>query len=250
MLTHIDFDLIIHMLRHAQSLQNLELIMTDFCHRIGFDQFAMGHHVDLVHPPNDAVRLTNYHPDWIEQSLEKRFFADDPVHAAFSRFSRPFGWHEISTHIALTPCQQHIFDKARSYGLIAGLTIPVRMTGEYEGTCSFAARDLEKLHPFAIPMASYGAACAFETARRVMRITTGRPPRQIPHLTAKQKESLILVGRGKTDAEIGDVLGISRTTAHDHVEAGRRAYGNSQRTLAVLRAVYDGVISFADIFRH
>lgn len=248
MITHADFELILHNLRHASSLTGLSAIMADFCKRLGFDQFAMGHHVDLVRPPRDAVRLSNYHPDWIEQSLEKRFFADDPVHAVFARLSRPFRWSEIGDHIILTPHHRQILDKARNYGLVEGFTVPVRMTGEYEGTCSFAGRDSDRLSPFALPMASFAAHCAFESARRLMRANSDWVPREIPRLTVKQKESLILVGRGKTDAEIGYVLGISRATAHEYVEGGRRAYGNSQRTLAVLRAIYDGVISFADIF--
>lgn len=250
MITHVEFDVILNALRHAHSLHDLSAVMAEFCKRIGFEQYALGHHVDLVNPPRDAVRLTNYHPDWIEQSLEHRFFADDPVHATFARLSRPFVWHEMDRHITLTASHERILDKARGYGLATGITIPVRMTGEYEGTCSFAARTLDGLHPFALPMATLAANFAFESARKIMRKAHGGPTRTIPHLTTKQKETLILVGRGKTDAEIGDVLGISRTTAHDHVEAGRRAYGNSQRTLAVLRAIYDGVISFADIFRH
>ena len=53
--------------------------------------------------------------------------------------------------------------------------------------------------------------------------------------------------RGKTDPEIADVMRISRGTAHDHVEAVRRAYGNAQRPYLVLRALYDGNLTFPDV---
>ena len=247
---HIDFDGFIEAMREAKDLSQLEAIMAEWTVLIGFERFAMGHHVDLARPPHDAVRLTNYHPEWIEQSIEEQLFVIDPIHEASLRAQRPFQWSEVGRHIRLTDAQRLILDKAKAYDLVAGLTIPVYVPGEYQGSCSFAARDFDKLHPYAFPLSQYITSFGFECARRLLRLRDGREPEPVPHLTAKQRETLILVGRGKTDAEIGAVLGISRTTAHDHVEAGRRAYGNAQRPFLVLRAVFDGVITFADIFRH
>jgi LuxR family quorum-sensing system transcriptional regulator CciR len=246
---HIDFNRFLEAMRDATCVSHLEAVLTEWTHLIGFDQFAMGHHVDLARPPERAIRLTNYHPDWIGQSLEKRLFAIDPVHAVSARARRPFQWSEVPKFIRLTDEQEGILKRARSYGLAAGYTVPVNVPGEFQGSCSFGASDLDRLHPYAYPLSQYISTFGFECARRLQLLLDGKQPEPIPKLTAKQKETLILVGRGKTDAEIGAVLGISRTTAHDHVEAGRRAYGNAQRSYMVLRAVYDGVITFAEIFR-
>lgn len=246
---HIDFDKCVEAMRSAREFVDLEGIMTEWTRIFGFEQFAMGHHVDLARPPEDAVRVTNYHRDWIDQSLEKRLFVQDPIHAASARLTRPFKWDEVADYIHLTDHQLGILEKAKAYGLVVGFTVPVNLPGEYQGTCSFAARDFEHLHPYAFPLSQYITSFGFECARRLLRQRDGRAPEPVPHFTPKQLETLILVGRGKTDAEIGAVLGISRNTAHDHVEASRRAYGNAQRTFMVLRAVYDGVITFADIFR-
>lgn len=246
---HIDFDKFLEAMRVAKSVSDLEAIMMEWTRMIGFDQFAMGHHVDLTRPPESAIRLTNYHSDWIEQSLEKRLFAIDPIHAASARARRPFQWSEVSSFIVLTEVQKTILERAKSYGLITGYTVPVNMPGEFQGSCSFGANDLDRLHPYAYPLSQYITTFGFECARRLQRQMDDKVPEPIPNFTPKQRETLILVGRGKTDIEIGAVLGISPTTAHDHVEAGRRAYGNAQRAYMVLRAVYDGVITFAEVFR-
>jgi LuxR family quorum-sensing system transcriptional regulator CciR len=246
---HIDFDKFVEAIRAAQDISDLKAIMIEWTRIIGFDQFAMGHHVDLVRPPRNAVRLTNYHADWIEQSLEKQLFIVDPIHAVSARAKRPFQWSEVGEFIRLTGQQRDILTRAKPYGLAAGFTVPVNLPGEYQGSCSFAAANLDKLHPYAFPLSQYITSFGFECARRLSQEQDGRQPEPVPHFTTKQRESLILVGRGKTDAEIGAVLGISRTTAHDHVEASRRAYGNAQRTYMVVRAVYDGVITFEEIFR-
>jgi LuxR family quorum-sensing system transcriptional regulator CciR len=249
MTRHIDFDKFIDAMRQARDMADLEAVMTEVTRVLGFERFAMGHHVDLVRPPDGAIRLTNYDPEWIEQSLGDELFIVDPIHQMSARAERPFQWSEVEQRLRLTDEQRQILERAKPYGLVAGLTVPVNLPGEYQGSCSFAAPDFDRLHPYAFPLCQYVTGFGFECARRLLRLQDGRGPPPVPHFTPKQKETLILVGRGKTDTEIGAVLGISRTTAHDHVEASRRAYGNAQRSYMVVRAVYDGVITFADLFR-
>ncbi|PJG47059.1 hypothetical protein CAF53_01540 [Sphingobium sp. LB126] len=244
-----DFDRFIARMRAAPDMDALTEAMCEVTDVLGFRQFALGHHVDLVRPPGNAIRLTNYDPGWISETLERRFFADDPVHAVNTKLVRSFLWNELSDHIKMTDLHHMILDRASRFGLIAGVTIPVRLAGEYEGSCSFATDDYSTVHPLGLALSPAAAQFAFEGARRLMRLRDGRKVDPVPDFTTKQREMLILVGRGKTDAEIAQLMGISRSTAHDHVEAGRLAYGNAQRTLMVIRAVFDGVITFADIFR-
>ena len=70
---------------------------------LGFTCFAMGHHVDLLNPRDDAVRLTNYHPEWIERSLGEGYYVDDPVHRASTKTAAGFLWSSIPELIHLTP---------------------------------------------------------------------------------------------------------------------------------------------------
>ncbi|MEO7467264.1 MAG: autoinducer binding domain-containing protein [Sphingobium limneticum] len=247
-----DFDKFIRKLNDARDFSMLQDSMAEITRLLGFAQFALGHHVDLVRPPSNAIRLTNYNPSWINETLEQRFFADDPVHAATARLVRPFYWNELtelSDAIVMTDHHFRILERARTFGLTDGVTVPVRLAGEYEGSCSFATDDMAKVHPLALSLSPTAATFAFEKARRLMRQRDGKAPEPVPDFTIRQREMLILVGRGKTDAEIADLMGVSRRMAHEHVESGRRAYGNAQRTLMVIRAVFDGVITFADILR-
>jgi LuxR family quorum-sensing system transcriptional regulator CciR len=236
-------------MRDARQFDALYEIICEVTQILGFDQFALGHHVDLARPPGDAIRLTNYNPDWIEETLGRRFFADDPVHAVSVRLVRPFVWSELGDHIRMSDLQIAILERARRFGLRAGVTVPVHLPGEYEGSCSFATDDYANVHPLGLSLSQTAATFAFEGARRLMRLRDGKAAEPVPDFTSKQREILILVGRGKTDGEIAQVMGIAKSTAHEHVEAGRRAYGNAQRTLMVVRAMFDGVITFADIFR-
>jgi DNA-binding CsgD family transcriptional regulator len=44
-------------------------------------------------------------------------------------------------------------------------------------------------------------------------------------LCPRQVECIALVAQGKSDWEIGQILGLSRDTVHEYVESARRRYG-------------------------
>lgn len=250
MVDQFDFNGMISGFLCAQMEEHLHVHLERCAFHLGFRQFAMGHHVDLTGPPQDAIRVTNYHPAWIEQSLGEGYFIYDPVHLASTRTAMGFLWSDVPKMIRLTRRQNAILDAARPYGLSEGYTVPVHVPGEYRGTCSFGADSLERLRPNALPIANMIGTYAFEAARRIMRTRCGRAEclEAVPQLTERQRDSLILVARGKGDPEIGTLLGISAATAHEHVENVRRAYGNAQRPLLIARALFDGQISFSEVF--
>lgn len=238
--------------RFQQATDNDKLrdSLEDLTRHLGFRHFAMGHHVDLTRPPEDAISLTNYARDWTERAVDKGYFADDPIHAASTRTVVGFSWRDVGKLIHLTDRQRHILRQARRFGgLSTGYTVPVHLPGEYRGTCSFGAPNSRLLRRNALPFAQLCGAFAFEAARHIMRKRSGLTVEGPPSLTPRQQEALVLIGRGKTDREIGTILGVSRATAHEHVEGVRRAYGNAQRAYLIVRALFDGQISFTDLLR-
>jgi len=234
-------------MKKVTSEQELSDVLQDFTQWLGFDWFAMGHHVDLARPPRQAIRVTNYDPRWIEHVVEQRYFADDPIHAASMRAVTGFRWDALPLP-QLTPRQQYILAQARQYGLVAGYSVPIFLPGEYGGTCSFAGRSFDKLRPYALELSDVVAAAAFECARRLMQAREGGLMAPVPVLKPREREALILVGRGKTDEGIAEVMGITKKTAHGYIENVRLAYGHLSRPSLVLRAVFDNQFSFADAF--
>jgi LuxR family quorum-sensing system transcriptional regulator CciR len=233
----------------ADTEEQLFALLDEATRSLGFEQFAMGHHVDLTGPPEDALRLTTYNPDWIEIALTKRLFVDDPIHAASAKTAVGFLWSDVGKMIDLTDRQRRILEDARKYGLAEGYTVPVHVPGEYAGTCSFGARSLEKLAPDALPKAQLVGVFAFEAARRIMRAKRRARHQEVPALTQRQLDCVTYVAMGKSDWEIGRILGISEATAHEHIEAARKRYGVSKRTQLVIRALFDGQITFSDIIQ-
>ena len=235
--------------RSAQNEGQLHAVLAKVTHILGFTQFAMGHHVDLVSPPVGAIRLTTYNEDWVDHVQERRYFCEDPIHLASSRTVTGFLWRDVASIVALTPRHKQILAEAVGFGLGGGFTVPVHLPGEYQGSCSFAAPSLDGIGEDSLSVAQLCGTFAFEAARRIMRRSMKIELPTVPELRPRELEALILVGSGKTDGDIGHLLGVSRNTAHEHVEGARRAYGNAQRAYMIVRALFDGQISFADILR-
>jgi DNA-binding CsgD family transcriptional regulator len=57
-------------------------------------------------------------------------------------------------------------------------------------------------------------------------------------LTAREEEVLQWLGSGKTDKDIGDILGISPRTVHKHLQRIYEKLGVENRTAAVVRAAH------------
>ena len=55
-------------------------------------------------------------------------------------------------------------------------------------------------------------------------------------LTAREEEVLRWLATGKTDRDIGEILGISRRTVHKHLQRIYAKLGVETRTAAVARA--------------
>ena len=233
----------------ARDESDLQEALDIVTHSLGFTQFAMGHHVDLAAPPEDAIRLSTYNEDWVCHVIERRYYSEDPIHVASQKTVTGFLWRDVADFVQLTARQKQILAEAAAFGLGEGFTVPVHLPGEYHGTCSFGAPSFERLATNALPVAQLCGTFAFEAARKIMRRKGKREVPDPPLLTPRQHEAIILVGRGKTDDEIGQLMNISRTTAHEHVESARKAYGNAQRAYLVVRALFDGQITFADLLR-
>ena len=210
---------------------------------LGFDQFALNHHVDLAGPPEDAVTLMNYSPEWIDIALSRRYHIDDPVHAASAKASVGFSWGELNRYLFLTERQRTILTEARRFGLCDGFTVPVHIPGEYRGTCSFGARRIE-LTTDIVGGAQLIGCFAFEAARRLVRRGGDLSPQPVPQLTQRQLDCLLFVANGKSDWAIGKILGLSPATVHQHVGDAMRRYSVATRTQLVVRALFDSQICY------
>ena len=242
--------------RTVRSAKDLERLIEAISHEMGFDYFALIHHVDLSamkqslsHMDDGSlIAITNYPETWVEAYLARNIVANDPILLASERTNVGFIWDDVDKLITVTSEHRQITDDTRRAGLMAGFTVPANVPGETNGSCNFAVcwgRDLPTAN---LAMAQLVGAFAFHGARSLVLNAKNSPkPKPQSSLSPRQVDCLLLVARGKTDWEIGKILGISEETVKGHMAAARQHYDVTKRVQVVLRAIYDGKLAISDV---
>ena len=127
---------IVRLCNQARTEEQLFALLDESTKRLGFEQFALTHHVDLTGPPEDAIALWSYDAGWEATVMEQRYFLDDPIFAATQKSAAGFLWSDVGRIIDMTDRQKEILEKARKFGLSEGYTVPVHVPGEHEGSCN------------------------------------------------------------------------------------------------------------------
>ncbi len=149
----------------------------------------------------------------------------------------------------MTPGDRMILALAREQGIGDGFTVPANVPGEARGSCSFASAAGRPIPSALLPLAQLAGAFAFEGARRMWRNDVLGPDPH-PVITDRQRDCLLWIARGKSDWETSRILGISEETVVRHVKHARERYAVEKRTSLLIRTLFDGTISFTDVFRN
>lgn len=235
----------IDVVRSIDDRRALETAMADITRELGFEHYALSHHVDLIEEGQGAIRLHNYPVAWAAFYDANAFGVTDPVHRAAHVTSVGFRWSHIHAMIPLTSADRRIMALGLKQGIGDGFTVPANVPGEARGSCSFALGPGRLLPEHMLPVAQLAGAFAFEAARRLW---TGRGRAgDMPGLTDRQRDCVLWMARGKSDWEISRILGVTEETVVRHVKQARERYGVQKRTSLAIRTLFDGTISFTDV---
>lgn len=212
----------------------------------GFTAYAAGY---APEPPSDnegaaagqPFFLMDWPKAWLELYARRGFARDDVLLVEAARSSDPFTWLEVR---ARHPgASKHIFTLAAEFGWRDGLAIPVHDPlggpGETFGLVSLAAPNPVDFDRETRSAVVATALAGFATAKRL----AARPDRSGGlRLSGREREALALVADGKGDEEIAAVLGVTRRTAHFHVENAKRRLGANSRAQAVAVAITNNLL--------
>lgn len=251
-----DINRFIELSRAAKSPAELDRLILDITREMGFDHYALIHHVDLKAYEKDLqhidrgelVALWNYPETWVEVYHERNIVANDPVLIASQRTNVGFVWEDMGNLIRITPLHRAITEDTRRAGLAQGFTVPAHIPGEANGSCNFAVRTGRPLPRHNLAMAQLVGSFAFQAARTMVENARRQPP-PIPNkrLGDRQLECIALMARGKTDWEIGQILGISELTVRRHLTLAKEHYDVASRVQVVMRVMFEGKIALSDV---
>lgn len=221
----------------------LAALLADVLAELGFDHFALLHHASLRQGGGAYIRLDTYPGGWVDELVETGLALEDPVHLASARTHLGFAWDQLPRLVPMTGRRRAVLERSARHGIGEGFTVPANVPGEPGGSCSFAVRRGRALPRRHLLAAELIGARAFGAARRLR----GYPrDGQAPRLSRRELQCLRLVAAGKSNWEIGRLLGISEATASHYVKRARAAYDVASRAQLVVHGLRDGQISFDD----
>lgn len=232
----------------APSPDDLAQALGEASRALGFRHFALTHHVNPAGGAS-SVRLHDYPERWAEFYDGQDLAAADPVHRASAVTSVGFRWSRLPQMIALSPGDRRMLALGRAEGIADGFTVPAHIPGDANGSVSFVGRPHEDADDRTLLCAQLLGGFAFEAARRLRSPGYPPAPEGGPVLTGRQRDCALWVARGKSDWEIGRIMGRSEETVARHVRQACERYGVSKRTSLVIRALFDGTLTFSEIYR-
>jgi LuxR family quorum sensing-dependent transcriptional regulator len=171
-------------------------------------------------------------PAWSERYSAEGFAAVDPVLATLFETRKPFTWREAAGRRS-TRAGQRVMGEVRDItGTDEALVVPIHdRMGEVAAVILSGSG--VSFEPDVRPVLHLASVYFSGVARD---LADGAPVEACCPLTARQLECLRWVMDGKSDWEIGEILGISEHTAHNHVEAAKRTLDLGTRVQASVHA--------------
>lgn len=225
-------------LGHCDSLEAVGALFYAAVGRHGYTVSAAGAFVPTLRGPETRFFFQNWPADWIALYRARNFVAADFSVAEARRRVAPFTWLEARAGRTLSPAEREVWSIANEWGWEDGFSVPIHGPGGYFGLVNMGGRKRD-LSPTLRAELHALSLMTHERCRELLRTALFRPEEAA--LTMRELECLRWVASGKTDREIGTILGVSAATVKTHVDQARAKFGARTRPQAVARMVLAGL---------
>lgn len=184
----------------------------------------------------DAYIRSTYAPAWRQTYDKEGLVHIDPTVEHCMTRAAPLIW---SPSIFTTTAQQSMYEEARSYGLRAGVTVPIHGPNQEAGMMCFvndssSMEDFQRHVNNALPNLVLLRDLVIDTSQRHLDT---HAKTLMPKLTPRERECLKWTARGKSTWEISHILNCSEAVVNFHMKNIRTKFGvNSRRAAAVIAA--------------
>jgi LuxR family quorum sensing-dependent transcriptional regulator len=180
------------------------------------------------------VLLHQWPQEWWDRYFSLGYLFVDPAIKRVLSGLNPFLWSELTPLCRENPEAVRVMNEASDFRLRAGFTVPLyTLDGEVAGF-SFAGERVE------LPPESRGMLQLMATFALGRTLILEEPPKE--PLSQRERDVLRWAAEGKSEWEIGTILGVSEHTADKVMRSIRTKLRTASRTHAVAKAIRLGLI--------
>jgi DNA-binding CsgD family transcriptional regulator len=167
-------------------------------------------------------------PELLLEYQRNDYVRHDMLPAVAHLSAMPFTWVELRDR-QQTPEQIKFHNRIRELGVIDGYAVPIHLPGGDVGLCVSVSTHIivdteQRLALHLASLYAYDRCRALGGSTEASSVKAPLSPREL--------ECVKWVLDGKSDTDIGKILGISHTTVHFHVERVKKKLGVRTRTQA------------------
>jgi LuxR family transcriptional regulator, quorum-sensing system regulator CciR len=225
----------------VQGPGDLWPLCTLFLHEAGIHRATYVHLPPIGAPDADVLRQATqgYESDQVQRYLDGGF-KDVETRLAYARQqAAPFYWDEVPELPPATVKEHQLRGFRASLRQNNGLGVPVFGPNGRNGYCGLElGPGISRLSPDRVWMLRDGCQAAHIRFCAMILPTLG----PLPNLSGRETQVLSWVARGKSNAAIGEILGISAHTVDAHLRRVFLKLGVYDRITAAVRGIGVGLI--------
>lgn len=227
----------------AKTIKDVAGHLESFTRVVGFRYYALAHHADPADVPKRFLLLQNYPETWVEDYTAAGLYRHDPVRRLAGLRPGSFLWRDLAERLSLSRQEVDVLARAQAAGLGEGFTVSLFASGDRQASCSFVCALGELLPTISLPAAEIFARHAYQRLFDLLH-----PVRlELPQLSPRQLQCVLLMAQGHTDAQIATILGIGRETVIQYINDARRRFGVAKRSQLTAVVASFGLISAEEV---
>jgi len=229
---------------NAPNLEELWSGHTELMASYGFDRIIYGCTMFRTQTsfgdPDDFVILTNHHPDYIKEFVDKGLFLHSPLTVWAAENEGAASWRqlrELTKDYPISPAMQRLMEVNQRMGVLQGYTISFKsVSSRIKASISLCAqRDMDPDEVDEI-WREHGRDILLinnVVHLKILSLPYAPPKRS---LTRRQREALQWVSDGKTTQDIATLMGLTAATVEKHLRLARESLSVETTAQAVMKA--------------
>jgi DNA-binding CsgD family transcriptional regulator len=207
--------------------------------KFGMHAFACGE-IDLADRERSVIFAAEWPKAWIRYYVKSDFIHNDPILNTLEKRRETFSFDDICHDLGFPNLDNEFVRAAADEGWARGIAVAIPRGGTRFGLVTLLGREKEFDPSHHAPLSLIGECLL----TRIHAIDAGVEYVATPAgMSGREIEVARLVALGFSDEEIAAELGISPSTAHHHVESGRKRLKARNRAHMAALCVSLGIAS-------